>query len=119
MSAMPYVFTILAVLGIAAGQILFKTVASRIEGRSPVLLIQDSAFMWPLIGSLTIYACATVLWILALQHLALSRAYMFISLSFVIVPLIAAVFFNEPLTPGFVLGLGLIIAGVIVTQVAG
>ncbi|KIC45525.1 hypothetical protein RA28_10645 [Ruegeria sp. ANG-S4] len=116
---MPYVFTILAVMGIAAGQILFKIVASRIDGRPPLMLVQDSSFMWPLIGSLMIYAGATVLWILALQNLALSRAYMFMSLSFIIVPVISAIFFNEPLTPGFLLGLGLIIAGVTVTQVAG
>ena len=116
---MPYVFTIAAVMGIAAGQILFKTVASRIDGRGPYELVFDSAFMGYLIGALAIYAVATVLWILALQTLQLSRAYMFMSLSFIIVPAISALLFNEPLTPGYLLGLGLIVAGVTVTQVFG
>lgn len=109
----------MAVLGIAAGQILFKTVATRIDGRGPAVLVHDSSFMLPLIGSLAIYGCATVLWILALQHLALSRAYMFMSLSFIIVPVVSAIFLNEQLTPGFIIGLALIVAGVTVTQVFG
>lgn len=116
---MPYVFTIAAVCGIAAGQILFKTVASRIGGRGPAELIYDSSFMVPLIGSLAIYGCATVLWILALQNLALSRAYMFMSLSFIIVPVVSALFLDEPLTVGFMIGLAMIVAGVTVTQVFG
>lgn len=114
-----YVFTITAVLGIAAGQLLFKTVASRINGRGPSELVQDNSFMLPLIGSLAIYGCATILWILALQNLALSRAYMFMSLSFIIVPVVSAIFLNEPMTFGFLIGLALIIAGVTVTQVFG
>lgn len=114
-----YVFTITAVLGIAAGQILFKTVASRINGRGLAELVQDSSFMLPLISSLAIYGCATVLWILALQNLALSRAYMFMSLSFIIVPVVSAIFLSETLTPGFLVGLALIVAGVTVTQVFG
>ena len=116
---MSYVFTISAVIGIAAGQILFKTVASRIAGRGPLELIHDSSFMLPLISSLAIYGCATILWILALQNLALSRAYMFMSLSFIIVPVVSAMFLNEPLTTGFIIGLALIVTGVTVTQVFG
>lgn len=116
---LPYILTIIAVIGIAAGQILFKMVAVRIQGRDFLDLVQDTNFMYPLIGSLCIYACATVLWILALQHLALSRAYMFMSLSFIIVPTVSAVFLSEPLTWGFLAGLALIIAGVTVTQVFG
>ena len=116
---LPYVFTIIAVFGIAGGQILFKTVASRIEGRGVAELISDSQFMLPLIASLSIYGCATILWILALQSLALSRAYMFMSLSFIIVPIVSYLFLNEPLTTGFIIGLALIVAGVTVTQVFG
>jgi multidrug transporter EmrE-like cation transporter len=116
---MPYVLTIIAVMGIAVGQILFKTVASRIGGRGPLELFQDSAVMLPFIASLAIYGAATILWILALQNLQLSRAYMFMSLSFIIVPVISMVFFGETLSLGFLVGLGLIIAGVTVTQVYG
>ncbi|SDX72546.1 undecaprenyl phosphate-alpha-L-ara4N flippase subunit ArnF [Ruegeria halocynthiae] len=119
MSILPYVFTITAVLGIAAGQILFKTVALRIAGRPPSVLIQDPAFMGPLIASLAIYGVATVMWILALQSLALSRAYMFMSLSFVIVPVLSATYFGEPLTWGFLAGLSLIVVGVTLTQLFG
>lgn len=116
---LPYVFTITAVLGIAVGQILFKTVASRIGGRGPLELLHDSSVLLPFIASLAIYGAATVLWILALQNLQLSRAYMFMSLSFIIVPVISMIFFGEALTVGFLIGLALIIAGVTVTQVYG
>lgn len=117
MALMPYVLTILAVLSIAAGQFLFKLVANRMAGRPVVEAATDLSTLLPFALALVVYGGATVLWILALRDLPLSRAYMFMALSFVIVPLLSRVFYAEALSGGFLLGLGLIVAGLIVTQV--
>jgi multidrug transporter EmrE-like cation transporter len=116
---LPYVLTILAVLAIATGQILFKITASRITGRALTDFIMDPAVLGPFVLAGTIYAGATVLWIMALRDLPLGRAYMFMALSFVIVPLVSMLLFSERLSLGFGVGVSLIIAGLIVTQIFG
>ena len=57
---------------------------------------------------------ASLFWILAVSRLELSYAYPFISLSFVLVFLLAALFFHEAVTPGKLIGLVLIVAGLVV-----
>lgn len=57
---------------------------------------------------------ASAFWLLAVSRLDLSHAYPFMSLSFVLVFLLAAVFFNEPITAAKLIGLGLIVAGLVV-----
>jgi multidrug transporter EmrE-like cation transporter len=57
---------------------------------------------------------AALCWMLAISKLELSHAYPFVSLSFVLVLLLSALFFGEPLSLEKVLGVALIIAGVAV-----
>ncbi len=114
-----YVLTLMAVMAIAAGQLLFKITANRIAGRTVADFVTDLTVLGPFVLAGTIYAAATVLWIMALRDLPLGRAYMFMALSFVIVPLVSTVLFSEQLSLGFAVGVGLIIAGLIVTQVFG
>jgi drug/metabolite transporter (DMT)-like permease len=65
--------------------------------------------------ALTIYATATILWILALKRVELSVAYPFMALAFVIVPIAGFVFLGESLTIKTFLGAALIIAGLIIS----
>lgn len=111
-----YLFAAIAVLAIATGQILFKTVALRLVGRPLKEAVMDPAVLFPFFVAATIYATATVFWILALRDLTLSRGYMFMAASFVIVPFVSWLLFNEQLSWGFVLGVILIIIGMFVTQ---
>lgn len=112
----PYVFTLCAVAAIACGQILFKITADRMKGRALEEWVLDFQVILPFFFAMVIYASATVLWILALRDLPLSRAYMFMTLSFIIVPFISAFLFGEEISLGFIIGLVFILIGLFITQ---
>lgn len=65
------------------------------------------------ITALLAAAVAAACWMLALTRLELSVAYPFVALSFVLVLVGSAVFFNEPLTTAKVLGIALVLAGLV------
>lgn len=115
----PYILSLCVVGALAGGQILFKLAASRIQGRTVIEIAGQTSFLFPFFVALFVYAVSTVLWVMALRDLPLSRAYMFMSLSFIIVPAISALLFKEQLTPGFLVGVALIAAGLVITQVFG
>lgn len=54
---------------------------------------------------------AAMCWIAVLTRFELSVVYPFMSLSFVLVLILSAVFFNEAITPAKTIGIGLIVAG--------
>jgi multidrug transporter EmrE-like cation transporter len=95
------------------GQLLFHKSAvgapplSTIAGLTA--LISNPVF----ILALAVYGGATFLWVGVLQQVPLSRAYAFTALSFVIVPVVAILLYGEPATPRFAVGLGLVIAGLL------
>jgi undecaprenyl phosphate-alpha-L-ara4N flippase subunit ArnE len=100
---------------IALGQILFKLVALELgdAGLGGIVVNPRAAVL--LAVTLTLYAGATLAWIWILRQVPLSRAYVFMSLSFVVVPLLAHVVLREQLSPQVVAGALLIVAGVAVT----
>lgn len=61
---------------------------------------------------------AAVCWTLAVQQAPLTLIYPFMSLSFLFVPLLSAVLFEEPFTLGQGVGLALIVAGVTLVGIA-
>jgi drug/metabolite transporter (DMT)-like permease len=104
-------FTVL----LAGGQLLFKKVGLELRASS-------AGNVWRLLLSPTLYAAlvlygfATLLWIWILSRVPLSRAYPYVALGVVLVPLASLLFFGERVRPVFWLGAGLIVAGIIVTQ---
>lgn len=110
---------IIAIISSAIGQVLFKKtamglkIASNGDG-SPLLflinLIQDYYF-W---GALVFYGAAVLGWVYVLQHLALSRAYPFMALGYVIIPALSWFIFKEPLSMRYVTGVLFIMAGIII-----
>ena len=58
--------------------------------------------------------CAFLSWTVALNGLELSLAYPYVASSFILVTLLSAIFFREPLTIAKVAGVALIVAGVII-----
>ena len=115
MQARWLLLTLLCVLLLAVGQMLFKSAAAqwRIDGWSWTSV---RGFLSPaLIAGLVLYAATTVLWVYILRTVPLTLAYSVYALAFVIVPLLAYFFFEEPLTLKTFLGAALIVAGVIVT----
>ena len=106
--------TLLCVLLIAAGQLLFKAAAGqwRIDGwswstvrsfLSPVMLI-----------ALVIYAAATLLWVFVLRTVPLSSAYALFSLAVLIVPVLARVFLGEASSTNTLVGGAIIVVGVVI-----
>lgn len=107
-----------ALLGIsallAAGQSLFKLSALSLQdaGRTGGLLsLATIPSFWL---ALALYGLGTLFWIIVLQTVPLSRAYPFMALAFVLVPLLAVVIFKESLSLTYVVGAALIVAGVVV-----
>ena len=110
----PLLMVLLAVLCIAGGQILFKLTADRIQGLHIAFILGDWRTIMIFATALGMYATATVLWVLALRDLSLSYAYMFMSLSFVVVPAAGVVLFGERVSASYLMGSSLIIGGMVI-----
>ncbi|MFM5929937.1 MAG: hypothetical protein ACKOPQ_03415 [Novosphingobium sp.] len=112
---------VVALLGIsavlAAGQTLFKVAAMKLKGAgaasTDLFALATIPSFWI---ALALYGLGTLLWIFILQTVPLSRAYPFMALAFVMVPLLAMAIFSEKLTLTYALGTLLIVAGVVVTS---
>lgn len=104
------------VIGMSVGQVLFKAGATRIATSNDVRVILDSViFNGPLVAAIAVYLFATGLWVWLLMRVALTVAYPFMSLAFVVVPVLAWSVFGEPLTVRTVVGSCVIAIGVYIT----
>jgi drug/metabolite transporter (DMT)-like permease len=106
--------TVLCVLMIAGGQLMFKTAASqwKFEGLTWSTVVN---FLSPLmIAALALYGVATVLWVYVLRTVPLSLAYAVFALAFLIVPLLAHFVLDEPLSANVLIGGVIIVVGILV-----
>jgi len=111
MNFLQVILSILCVLAISCGQILFKWAGLEIQQTGnwlnwKVFFIVGLAF--------TIYSSATAAWIFLLKNIDLSRIYIFMALSFILVPIASNIFFDEKLSAFFLVGMALIFSGIIV-----
>ena len=102
-------FTLLCVVCISIGQLLFKQAASALPPEPQVL---DWGLNGGLISSLALYGLTTLGWVWILRHAPLHLAYPFMGLAFLIVPTLAWLFLGEPLHWRTLAGGALILAGV-------
>src|SRR4051812_12226704 len=92
--------------GMAAGQMLFKLASLRLAADAPLIERFGSLLAnWAFVSALAIYLALSVLWVWILSFTPISRAYLFVALSFVIVPIFGALLFSEPIS--LRLGLGI------------
>lgn len=70
------------------------------------------------LSGLTAALIAGGCWMMAIERLDIGYAYPFMALSFVLVPVGSALLFGEPLPPVQLVGIGLIVAGVVVSAMA-
>ena len=112
MTAATHLGALVCVLAIAGGQILFKLVAGALHDGGTSLRLETLAL---LAVALVLYAAATLLWLVVLQYAPLSRAYPYMALSFVLVPAAGWFLFREELAGGQLLGIGRILAGVVLS----
>lgn len=101
-------------LMIAIGQVLFKLTSEKLvtTGGSFHTALFNPVF----ILALVIYGSATLLWIYVLKKIPLAYAYSFMALTFVLVPLMAALWLGETLTLRYALGAVFIIIGLLIVQ---
>jgi multidrug transporter EmrE-like cation transporter len=116
---MGYVYIFGTILFTIVGQLLLKWQMAKV-GQLPnplgaKLLFLLTCFINPfiIIGFVSALV-ASLCWMAAMTKFDLSYAYPFMSLSFVLVLVLSAFLFNEPITVYKILGLGLIVAGIIV-----
>lgn len=102
-------FTLLCVVCISIGQLLFKQAASALPPEPQVL---DWVLNGWLISSLALYGLTTLGWVWILRNVPLHLAYPFMGLAFLIVPTLAWIFLGEPLHWRTLAGGALILAGV-------
>ena len=101
-------------IGMAGGQLLFKSAALRYVSDAPLAerlfsLVANVYFL----AAVGLYVTLTVVWVWILTFTPLSRAYPFVALAFAITPLLGGLVFAEPITTRLMLGIGLILGGLL------
>jgi drug/metabolite transporter (DMT)-like permease len=103
---------------LSSGQILFKFAADssqKITNIAGLMHLLTSPLLW---AAAAIYGGATMLWIIILQQIPLSRAYPFVALGFVLVPLCSHFLFGEGISLRFTAGTAFILVGVYLAALA-
>lgn len=109
MSPFLTIATVLCVVGISIGQMLFKK-AAMVLPATPGW--QDWVFNGWLLAALALYGVTTLVWVWILRHAPLHLAYPFMGLAFLIVPILGWLFLQEPIHLRTLLGGALILAGI-------
>ena len=110
---MQYLLLILTPVFISIGQVLFKISAGKIDDlKHPWMILFDKFFILALI----FYGVSTIMYVFALKYVPLNKGYMFMSLAFILVPILSYCFLCEPVNLQYIMGILLIIAGVLLTS---
>ncbi len=115
MSTRWLLLTLLCVVVIAAGQMLFKVAATqwRIDGWSWATV---RGFLSPaMMLALCLYGLTTILWVLILHAVPLTVAFPVYALVFVLVPVAAHFLLGEPWSWNSLIGGAIIMLGVIIS----
>jgi drug/metabolite transporter (DMT)-like permease len=114
-----FAYIVGTVLFTVYGQIVLKWRVAKV-GALPAVFSHKIFFLlsviwdpWVLSGVVAGFF-AFLCWMAALTEFELSYAYPFMSLSFLLVLVLSAILFREPLTVSKVVGVGLIVAGIII-----
>lgn len=114
MSIQQFIFAIFTVLIISVGQILFKLAAEDIDVSARGVL--DSFLLnRQLLVALIVYGFATIAWLFVIRGVPLRVAYPIAALSFIIVPILSAIFLSESITSKTVIGSMVILLGVFIS----
>ena len=111
MSLLYTALTLLCVLGISIGQLLFKKAAMYVPAQPGW---QGWLMNGWLMTAFVLYGITTLLWVWVLRHAPLHLAYPFMGLAFLIVPGLAWLVLGEPFSARTVVGGLLILVGIAV-----
>ena len=106
------VYILIGIIFASFGQIFFKVGANNIGEISLSNILQMINF-YIFIG-LIFYALGSFFWIIALSKADLSFVYPFIALTFIIVYILSVIFLKESVHLSRLVGMGIIIAGLLV-----
>jgi drug/metabolite transporter (DMT)-like permease len=109
MSATSVALAIFTIVGMTAGQLLFKLASQQ----GTAIQIITSLSFWI---AACLYGVVTIAWVLLLRELGLARAYPIMAATYVLVPLTAFVVFGERVGPWYVIGIAMIAAGIVLTR---
>lgn len=103
-----YLLAVICVMGIAAGQIMFKYSALAINQAGSLFAIKPLLL---LSGTMMLYGITSIGWVLILRHAELGKIYPVMALAFVFVPTASYFIFGERFSTGYFAGSALIAAG--------
>lgn len=106
-----YIVAVACVVGIAAGQILFKLSARSLKRTGSFF---DISTLTILGSAFALYGITSLAWIWALQRIDLGRAYPLMALAFIFVPLGSHIFLGERFGRQYFVGVAVIILGILV-----
>lgn len=109
---MTYLIALISIALGGVGQFLLKLGAAKLAPGALWRLV----LVPQIVVGLFCFGLSFLSWVFVLQRLPLSVAYPMVSLSYVIVTALAAIFLGESLTVQKVAGLALILVGVVVLQ---
>lgn len=107
---MTYFIAFICVLGIAAGQILFKLSATSLQKSGNFF---DPTTLLTLFSAFALYGITTIAWVWVLQKIELGKVYPLMALAFILVPIGSHLFFGERFQPQYFLGVAIIITGIV------
>lgn len=105
------VTSVLCVLGVAIGQILFKLSANSLSQTGSFFALKTGAILF---SALVLYGASTLGWVWVLQKIELGKVYPLMALAFVLVPLGSHLIFGERFQPQYFLGVILIMVGIVI-----
>ncbi len=112
-----YLLILIMPILISSGQILFKIASKDVAGFNVETLMKLSVNGY-FILAVIIYGLATIVWVYVLKHFPLNKAYLFMGLSFVLVPLMGYIFLKEPLSFRYLAGAACIVFGIWLARAA-
>lgn len=116
---MQFLSVFLLVLVGACGTVLMKVGAERVVyERNFSAVFMSLATNWALIAGIGLQLVPLVGWTVMLKTMPLSKLQPMIALTYVVTPLFAVLFLGESVPLGRMLGIGLIVAGVVLVGVA-
>lgn len=110
-----YCILVLCVLSTSFGHVLFKTTANTSKTLNSFWQL---AFEPVFISAVFLYGITTIGWIWCLQEIPLSRAYLFMSLAYIFIPILSWLYFGEMPNWQYFISTLLILSGIVfaVTQ---
>lgn len=116
----PLLFVVASILLVAISQLLFKKGATGLQALHAPLIRRIAGMLLQrhILLGLLLNALAAVCWLLALSRLELSFVFPFLSLNNILIPILAALFFQEKLSRTRLFGILCICIGIFLTALS-